>query len=190
MTRMMIRFLASVTFVLLAAFPAHAITRWQAVPDPQTITWTVMQGGSELKGACSTFDSDIVFDPQDMTGAQVTVTIDTGSCRTGDSEKDTYLPQNVWFDVAGFPRATFDARSFEHLGGEQYVAHGKLTLKGVTQPLDLPFTLVISGDEAHVTGEAVLPRLDFGIGSGPQFSAASVVGLDVTVKIDLKAKRK
>lgn len=190
MTRMTIRLLVPVAVMVLASFPAHAFARWQAVADPQTITWTVMQGGKALNGACSSFESDIVFDPDDMTGAQVTVTIDTGSCRTGDSEKDAYLPQDVWFDVPGFPRATYEASSFEVLGGGQYIAHGKLTLKGVTQSLDLPFTLAISGDEAHVTGQALLPRLDFGIGSGPQLSAASVVGLDVTVHIDLKAKRK
>jgi polyisoprenoid-binding protein YceI len=176
--------------LLVAATPALASTIWQAEPDPQTITWVGTAASGPLAGACSKFDADIAFDPGDLAASHVTVRIDTASCLTGDQQKDAYLPQAVWFDAAGFPVATFEARRFEHLKGDNYLAKGSLTLKGVTKDVTLPFTLAINGDTAHVTGETTLQRLAFGIGDSPQLAAPTVAGLDVVVKIDLKAKRK
>lgn len=62
-------------------------------------------------------------------------------CLTGDAQKDTYLPLTPWFDVAEFPKAIFDAHNFKHIKDSSYMAEGAMTLKGVTMPLSLPFTL-------------------------------------------------
>ncbi len=180
----------SMTLLLISlASPALAFTEWKAVPDPHAITWTGTQGANAVSGGCTDFNADIVFDPADLATASVIVRIDTSTCRTGDAQKDAYLPQDVWFDVAGFPRAIFEARHFEHVSGDDYIANGTLSLKGITKPVSLPFTLTISGDTAHVVGTTTLQRLVFGIGEGSQLSAPTVAGPDVIVKIDLKATR-
>lgn len=172
------------------ATPALAVTEWQAVPDPQTITWSGTEANGPLSGACSKFDADIKFDPTDLATAHVRVRIDTSNCLTGDTQKDTYLPQGAWFDVAAFPDAIFEARKFRRLDGDSYIADGSLTLKGITKDVTLPFALTIDGDTAHVTGETTLQRLAFGVGDSPQLAVPTVAGLDVLVKIDLKATRK
>jgi polyisoprenoid-binding protein YceI len=186
---MMIRKFALLAALSLAASPVQASTTWKAVPDPHTISWEVTQGENLLTGACARFDADITFDPADLADASVTVLIDTSSCITGDAQKDAYLPQSAWFDVAGFPQATFKASEFQYIGGDDYVAIGTLMLRGVAKDVSLPFTLTINGNEAHVVGETTLQRLAYGIGDTAQLSAPSVVGLDVKVKIDLKATR-
>lgn len=186
----MTRFFLTIPLLMILATPALAFTEWEAVPDAHAITWSGTQGANALSGGCTDFNADIVFDPADLSTASVVVRIDTATCRTGDAQKDAYLPQDVWFDVAGFPRATFEARHFKHLSGDKYLANGTLSLKGITQPVSLPFTLTITGDTAHVVGTTTLQRLAFGIGEGPQLSAPTVAGPDVTVKIDLKATRK
>jgi polyisoprenoid-binding protein YceI len=175
---------------MAAATPALAVTQWTAAPDPEAISWEATQGGAPLKGHCAKFDADIAFDPAALAGSSVKVSIDTGACKTGDAQKDEYLPQEVWFDVAAFPQAVFEAKSFRHEGGDKYLADGALTLKGVTKKVELPFTLKIDGDKAHVRGETTLQRLAFGVGDGPQLSSSDVAGLDVKVKIDLHATKK
>lgn len=185
---MILRFVSLAALSLWLASPAWAATEWQVTPDSKTITWEGTTGGSTpLTGSCSRFDSDILFDPAALTTSSVVILIETGSCLTGDTQKDTYLPQPVWFDVAAFPTATFEAKNFEHVKGDEYVANGTLTLKGISQPVTLPFTLQIKDKQAHVVGETTLQRLDFGIGKDPQLSAPTVAGLAVKVKIDLKA---
>ncbi|MCE9648662.1 MAG: YceI family protein [Parvibaculum sp.] len=185
----MIRFLAFAA-AMAAASPALAVTQWTVAPDPEAISWEATQGGAPLKGHCAKFDAGIAFDPAALAASSVKVSIDTGACQTGDAQKDEYLPQEVWFNVAAFPQAVFEAKSFRHEGGDKYLADGTLTLKGVTKKVELPFTLTIDGDKAHAQGETTLQRLAFGVGDGPQLSSADVAGLDVKVKIDLHATKK
>ncbi|MDO8290029.1 MAG: YceI family protein [Parvibaculum sp.] len=176
--------------LVCAASPAFA-AQWAITPDPQAITWQGTTGGSTpLTGACAKFDGDISFDPESLSTSSVVIRIDTGSCLTGDTQKDAYIPQAVWFNVAAFPTATFEAKTFEHVSGDKYIATGTLTLKGISQPVILPFTLTIKDKEAHVMGETVLQRLDFNIGNDPQLSVPTVAGPDVKVKIDMKATSK
>ena len=187
---MIYRFASLAALSLCLATPAFA-AQWEVVPDPQTITWEGTTGGSSpLTGSCTGFDGDISFDPKALSTSSVVIHIDTGSCLTGDKQKDAYLPQPVWFNVSEFPQATFAAKSFEHVSGDNYIAKGTLTLKGISQPVTLPFTLTIKGKQAHVVGETTLQRLDFNIGKDPQLSAPTVAGLAVKVKIDLKATTK
>ena len=186
----MIRVSVLAAALAIAATPALAVTQWVAQPDPHAISWEGTQGGNALAGHCEKFTADIAFDPAALATSAVKVTIDTSACKTGDEQKDEYLPQQGWFNVSAFPNAIFEARSFRHEGGDKYVADGTLTLKGVTKKVELPFTLKIEGDTAHVVGETSLQRLAFGVGDGPQLSSPDVAGLDVKVKIDLSATKK
>lgn len=185
----MIRILAFSAAMAFAS-PALAVTQWAAVPDPNAIAWEGTQGGGALAGHCSKFEADIAFDPAALTRSAVKVVIDTAACQTGDAQKDGYLPQEGWFNVSAFPNAVFEAKTFRHEGGDKYVADGTLTLKGVTKKVELPFTLTIDGDKAHVVGETTLQRLAFGVGDGAQLSSPDVAGPDVKVKIDLHATKK
>lgn len=190
----MMRFLRSLALVMtvtsLAAPQARATSNWSAVKAPNAITWEGTEGGGKVfTGHCDVFEAEIVFDPADLAHSSVTVAIDMASCITGDTRKDTYLPQEGWFNVSGFPKAMFEAKSFRHEGGNKYVAEGALTLRGVTKPVTLPFTLDLDGEKAHAVGETTLQRLAFGVGGGSQLSSNEVAGPDVKVKIDLHATR-
>ncbi len=185
----MIRLLAFAAAMAVAT-PAFAVTQWVAQPDPNAISWEGTQGGNKLAGHCEKFTADIAFDPAALASSAVKVTIDTSSCKTGEAQKDEYLPQAVWFNVPAFPNAVFEAKNFRHDGGDKYVASGTLTLKGITKNIELPFTLNIDGAKAHVVGETTLQRLAFGVGDGPQLSSPDVAGPDVKVKIDLHATKK
>ena len=176
-------------FVGAGLVPAAAATKWNPVSDPHAISWIATDGsGAAIKGACSSFTADISFDPGDLADASVRVEIDTASCKTGEDQKDSYLPQKPWFDVSAYPKAVFTATKFTHEKGDDYVANGDLTLKGVSLPVTLPFTLELKGDTAHVTGQTVINRLNFGIGSG-EMATSQVAGPNVTVNIDLRAAR-
>lgn len=190
MTHFFRSFVLVMSMTGMAMSSARAATGWTAEKTPATISWEGTQGGSAFTGHCGGFDADIVFDPDDLAHSSVKVTIDMASCVTGEQQKDAYLPQEGWFNVASFPKAVFEATSFRHEGGDKYVADGTLTLKGVTKKVELPFTLAIAGDTAHVVGETTLQRLAFGVGAGDQLSSSEVAGPDVKVRIDLKAARK
>jgi polyisoprenoid-binding protein YceI len=63
-----------------------------------------------------------------------------------------------------------------------------LALRGIEQPITLPFTLEIAGDKASMTGSVTLDRRDFGIGAG--YGDEATVGFAVDVAVTLSAARK
>ena len=110
------------------------------------------------------------------------------SAVTGDTQKDEALPQPEWFDVKTFPEARFEATSFRPKGGNAYEAVGRLTIRGISQDVVLPFTLDITNTQAEAKGQLPLIRTQFGVGQGP-WSSGQWVALDVMVTLDLLAKK-
>jgi polyisoprenoid-binding protein YceI len=94
-----------------------------------------------------------------------------------------------WFDVASHAKATFTATRFEKTGENRYVALGTLTLRGVSKPQRLPFTLKIEGDKARVSGVTTLDRTAFGVGQG-EWKSTDQIPAEVKVSVNLTATRR
>ena len=176
--------------VALAAFaPALAApSAWTVDKAASRLTFKSAFAGEDFEGAFRRWDAQIVFDPKQLAASKAVVTVETGSAATGNSERDEAMPSGDWFNVAKFPRATFATRSFKDLGGGRYQAIGDLTIRGVSKPVTLPFTLAITGDQAKMSGSVAVNRTLFGVGQG-QFSSAETVPLNVTINISLAARR-
>ena len=181
-------------FAVVVAALAIAVPAWAAPP-----AWTVDHAASKVAigstfdgqavgGVFRKWDADIRFDPKDLTHSSANVTIDVGSVTTGDADRDTALPDMPWFWAAKYPKATFVSHSFKALGGSRYEAAGDLTIRGVTKPLTLPFTLVITGDTAKMNAAVSVNRLAFGIGQG-EWQTTQVIPAAVQVTIALTARR-
>ncbi len=98
------------------------------------------------------------------------------------------MPEADWFDAAHFPKAHFEATGFTAKGGNNYETTGKLTIRGMTEDVVLPFTLDLAGNTAHAKGHADLIRSKFGVGQGV-WADGQWVALEVGVDIDLTAAR-
>jgi polyisoprenoid-binding protein YceI len=177
---------------LILSLPAFAMA---AAPPP---TWAVDKAGSKISFASSfggeaftgtfrAWDAQIAFDPKTATG-HVSVRIQTGSAVTGNADRDQALPGAPWFASGKYPTANFEASSFKNLGGGRYEAAGTLSVKGVTKPLTLPFTLAITGDTARMTASVGVNRLAFGVGTG-EWAATDVIPNPATVTIVVVARR-
>jgi len=90
-----------------------------------------------------------------------------------------------FLDTAAHPQARFQAEILPR--GEAWVARGTLTLRGVTVPVELPFTLTLTGERAQMQGRTTLDRRDFGIAA--RYPDEATVGFAVTVAVDLTARR-
>ena len=166
-----------------------------AAPVP---SWSV-DGGSKLgfvgkmsgeafNGVFRRWTAQIAFDPKNLAASKVGVTVDVASAATGDADRDQALPTDDWFAAGKHPRATFVTRAFKDLGGGRYQAMGDLTIRGVSRPVVLPFTLVIAGDTARMNGQLALNRAAFGIGQG-KWATGDMVDTQVTVTIAVTAHR-
>jgi polyisoprenoid-binding protein YceI len=179
---------------LLLALAGLAQPAWCA-PAP---AWTVDGGarlgfrgtlsGEAFDGVFHRWNAQIAFDPKNLAGSKVVASVDVASAATGDSDRDSALPTADWFDAAKFPKAVFATRAFRDLGGGKYEAAGDLTLRGVTRPVTLPFTLQINGDKATLNGQTVIDRTAFGVGQG-QWKNGDTLKLRVAIIVALTAHR-
>ena len=180
---------AALGLALLAVAPAWAApTTWMVDAAHSSLGFTGKVSGETFNGQFRRWNAQIQFDPKALAASKVTATVDVASAATGDADRDQAMPTDDWFAAAKFPRATFVAQSFKDLGGGHYQAIGTLSLRGVSRPLVLPFTLAIAGDTAHMNGAVALNRTAFGVGQG-QWKTGDTVDTQVTVTLALTARR-
>lgn len=182
--------LVAVLFAALLFSPATsaAAADWKLDPGKSTLGFSGTQTGAAFQGRFSNYSAAIAFDPDHLETSHIDVTVDLASAATGDTQRDTALPAKDWFDVAEFAQAKFDSDAIRRTSAGSYEAAGKLTLRGVTRPFVLPFTLDVDGATAHAKGHADLLRNEFGVGQGP-WSSGQWVALEVGVDLDIVATR-
>jgi cytochrome b561/polyisoprenoid-binding protein YceI len=163
--------------------PAAASGNW--VVQEGNLGFSIKQMGADVAGSFAKWTADITFDetPVDGQNGTVTVTIDLTSLTLGSITDQAKAPD--FFDVAGHPTAVFTAKILP--AGGSYVADGTLTLRGVTSPLQLPFSLTIAGDTATMTGLTTIDRRTFGMGAS--YGDEATVGFNAMVTATLTAKR-
>jgi len=88
-----------------------------------------------------------------------------------------------FFAVKTAPIARYRAERFEP-SAEGFVAHGELSLRGKTNPVDLRFTWAGDPSESVLDGEASLQRLDFNVGGG-EWAEDETIGKTVIVRTHL-----
>ncbi|GAB4515308.1 MAG: YceI family protein [Roseibium sp.] len=167
------------------AAPAAADV-WTVDSQASTLGFEVAQGGSTTSGVFTDWQAQISFDPDAPESAKITARISPASATTGNPQFDGTLPGKDWFNVSGFPQAEFTASGATRVEGNSYRAAGTLTIKGISHPVALDFTLEIDGDTAKATGTATVDRLAYEIGTAV---AADTVGDAVKVTLDLNATR-
>ena len=171
-------------FALLAGSTAAAnAATWTVDPAASRLGFAGTAAGAPFEGVFGRWTATIDFNPANPAAGRVAVTVETASAKTGDPQKDTALPQPDWFDAANQPQARFEAAGFRAVGDHAFEAAGTLTLRGVTQPVTLPFRFEESG---RFAGKIELDRTKFGVGQGA-WASGQFVGTAVTVSFDLKA---
>lgn len=177
-------------FMATALWPGTAYADgWTVVAEESEIRFTGNQTGNPFEGRFETFTVQIDYDVGQPEKAFVRAVIDTGSAKTGDTQRDEAMPGKDWFFASMFPSATFTANGFAAHGDNQFSTNGTLEIKGVQKNLEMPFSLSIDGNRATMTSTVSLNRQDFGVGVGP-WAEGKWVGLDVEVAIKLVAVRK
>jgi len=167
--------------------------QWTIIPEQSRIGFKVDVQGAPFEGQFKQFDGVIAFDPDNLPQSRADMRVAIASVSTGSDERDEYIRMKPWLFVESFPESEFVTTQIEKTGENQYVAHATLTMRGVSLPVNVPFSLAISQNETGDTVAAMeatfsINRLDFGIGTG-EWSSPETVGIAPTVTVSLQAKR-
>ncbi|HEY5852254.1 MAG TPA: YceI family protein [Lysobacter sp.] len=162
---------AATAAAVLVAAPSFAADYLQAAGS--SLTFASKYEGEVFTGRFTGFVTSFSFDPQQLAGAKLDVTIPLASASTANSDRDDALKGNDFFASGKFPQARYTATKFRSLGGNQFAADGTLSLRGVSKPVVLTFTWT-PGAKPVLTGKATIKRLDFGVGAGDWADTAMI----------------
>ncbi|MFN3818547.1 YceI family protein [Blastomonas sp.] len=172
-----------------AEVEASAKPRNWALSPGGRLNFTAQWNGEPVNGSFSKWSSNILFAPEALEASGIDVSIDLTSVDTGDSQRDGTLTASDFFDTARFTKASYRATRFKSLGGDRYRADGALTLRGVSKPVPLNFTLTITGNTARARGTATIDRTSFGVGQG-DFAGTTEIAGPVAISFDFSATAK
>jgi polyisoprenoid-binding protein YceI len=176
-------------FGLLAFAPRSAQgADWKMDPADSKLEFIATFEKAAAPGVFKEFDARLRFDPAKPARSSLDVTIKVTSADMNVPDVNKEIPGKDWFDYAGFPQAEFHSTDLRRIEGNRYVARGTLTLKGVKQQVEVPFSWTGAGDGAVMEGEFTLQRGAFGIGLG-EWKATDTIGADVKVKFKVKLRR-
>ncbi|TYP87126.1 YceI family protein [Blastococcus xanthinilyticus] len=164
---------------------APAARTVQSQPEGAALTeetdgsWTVAEGstaGYRVDEVLNGADVAVAGTTEQVSGSLVVadgalteaeVTVDVASIATDNGRRDAYFRDNV-MDVAAHPTATFTVTGPVELpeltGTPQTVpVPGELTLTGVTRPVEVELSAVLTPEGAEVSGSVPVAFADFGI---------------------------
>jgi len=75
----------------------------------------------------------------------------------------TTLKGETFFNSAKYPDAAFMSTSVVHANGSQYTINGKLTIKGITNEVSFPATIIINKNKIIATAKMSVDRTKFDI---------------------------
>jgi polyisoprenoid-binding protein YceI len=179
------RFLLAAIAVLVVIGAALA-ANWRIAPEQSRLGFAATQAGSPFEGAFRRFAAEISFDAADLASSRAVVVIEMASAETGNLERDVALQGSDWFAVSRFPQARFETRGFRGLGNDRFEADADLTIRDVTRPVTVPFTLRPDPDGVRARGEVAINRTAWGVGQG-QWASEQWIPHAVTVRFDLLA---
>ena len=177
---------------ILAALPAAAaapdMAHYVLDPAKSSLEFTFLQEGAWNKGRFRHFTVSFDFSPENLAASRLDVIVEMGSVDTGDQERDEAVRGGDLLAVAKFLQAHFAASQINKTAAG-YEAVGKLTIRGVTQDIRVPFSFRTATEGGatvgYMSGKTSLRRLEYGVGQG-DWKATDQVGNEVGVAFALR----
>ena len=180
------------------------MARWIFEPGHSAAAFSVRHMMvSQMRGLFKNVRGHVDFDPDNPAGpAAVEAEFDAAAIWTGDTDRDAHLRGAEFLDAEHHPRVSFKSREVRHLGGDDYLVAGELTLRGVTRPVELKARYLGTWQCPYWTGErdlgpvgrvgftatTTINRHDYGVSwNAPMDRGGVVVGDLVEITLDVEA---
>jgi len=171
--------------VLLTVLPLDASSEeWRSTDDSE-LSFSVAIEGVATAGEFHQFDVALDFDPASPGDGELVVRVDLRQADLGDPDMNAVLVDPAWLDVGQYREAVFRSEEIIARSAGEYVANGMLDLKGNMRPVSVPFHWETIGGDGRMTGQLVLVRTDFEVGSG-EWASDEVIGIEVTLTFDVQ----
>lgn len=147
---------------------------------------------SKVRGKFRTFSGTIVTAPNPAEST-VTAEIDLNSIDTGQEQRDNHIRSADFFEVETYPTMTYQSTGLSP-DGDDFILHGKLTLKGVTREVPLKLELngfgpdAFGGTRAGFTASGEINRKDFNVNFNAMMETGGAVVSDrIIIQLEIEA---
>ncbi len=140
-----------------------------------------------IDGKFDNWEATLTFPSTDVTTGVLDIKIHADSINTGSGMKDGKLKGKDFFNVKDDPFITFHSDKVVQTGANTFDIPGMFTIRGVSKPQTLTFTVTGIGTGAgEIKGTMAFDRKDYGMTSGIPFVK---IADRVEVSVDLVGKR-
>ena len=170
-------FLALFISVATFTFGYHIFEsiNWNLKSTGVSITF---QGG-RVKGNITGIKATLLFDEANPEKSHLTAVLDVNTVTTGSGLMDKHAKSESGLNAEKFKTITFESTAVLKKP-EGYHALGKLTLKGVSKEIVLPFTFENKGTEGLFKGKITLFTKDYGI---TRWGTPDQLDIDIVVPV-------
>jgi len=154
--------------------------------DESLIGFTGYKVTGNQQGGWSEFAGTVELPEGTIESGKINIVIQMASLFSGNSILTETLHDESWFNIAGFPEATFTSSKIEKTD-EGYKVTGDLTMRGITKNISFPAQIAIEGDQLKTQAKFALNRSEWGIKS--EGFAGDLVQDEVVVEFDVVANK-
>ena len=174
------KIIAALSLALLTP-PVSAATFNTTINKTSSVAFVSKQMGVSVNGGFKKFTSQISLDPAKPEIGTARIDIDLASIDAGSGDANDEVKGKSWFNVKEYPVASFVSSGLKAMSGNRYQSTGKLTIKGKSRDVIVPFTASPAGFNLVLDGSIPISRAQDGIGEGA-WADPSVVADEVQVK--------
>lgn len=166
---------------------------WKIDAAHSSVNFEINHFFTPVNGKFHDYSTEIYFDPENLEESGISVDIMVNSVDTDNKKRDGHLQSGDFFNAEQYPKISFRSSKITSEGNNEFVAHGKLTIRDITRDIQLPFTLLGMRDHpmqentklAGIKSSFSLDRTDYGVGVG-DWAATAVVGDEVRITLALE----
>jgi len=124
---------------------------------------------TKVRGAFNEFEGTATLDGANPANSRAQVTINAASIDTRNAQRDEHLRGNDFLAMRDYPQITFSSTGARQVDDTTFELTGDLTIKGVTNPITIPFTFEGAARDPFgnlrvgFEGSVTINRKDYGI---------------------------
>jgi polyisoprenoid-binding protein YceI len=149
---------------------------------------------TKVRGAFNEFEGTAALDGANPANSSVQVTINAASIDTRNAQRDEHLRSNDFLAMQEYPQITFSSTGVRPVDDTTFEVTGDLTIKGVTNPITVPFTFEGAAKDPFgnlrvgFEGSVTINRKDYGITWNATLETGGVLVSDkVTLEFEVSA---
>lgn len=172
-----------------------SVSKWVVDATHSSVDFTIRHMMiAKVKGTFHNFSAEIEANPEDLTSASISFSVELNSIDTRNADRDNHLRTGDFFNTEEHPNLTFKATKIVRTGDGEYDVTGDLSLHGVTRPETFEVTYEGSGkdpwgnEKAGFSAKGAIKRSDYGLTYNAALETGGVlIGDEVKISIELEA---